>query len=137
MEYIVRTNIRHNGRRYTPGETVDLTAEQAGAVGDAIQVGTQEAPEPAVTPERVAQPVVGGVSVELGEPSIDGDSTPPTEAEDVTPVVSERMKRDELEAAAAEQGIPQEEIEAAPNKAALVDIIQDATEPGRDPSESL
>ncbi|OJW18787.1 MAG: hypothetical protein BGO51_15565 [Rhodospirillales bacterium 69-11] len=85
--------------------------------------------------------------METGEPSLDGRGEPGAEGQtkDITPEVSEKMTRPELEALAREKGLADAEIEAAPNKGALVEMIVGGTtptpeadaEPAIDPSANL
>lgn len=134
MEYFVKTPVRFQGRRYMPGETIDLSdvdaksALASGAIQAEPIVNTEaarvEAPAP-IQQDAPAEPSVGGTPMNSGEPSVDGQSAQQTRAEavDVTPVTVD-MKRDELEAVAEKEGMAKEAIEAAGTKAELVDAIE-------------
>lgn len=152
MQYHVLSNLNHDNKEYVPGATIDLEQGSTAAVilleGGIIGTEAPATPAPApapVAPEPAKQPEVGGKPLESGEPSLDGQGEPSgtNDAEDVTPVVSEKMHRDELEAAAREAGIAEEDIEAAPNKGALVDLItahkpaEEPAAPEVDPSANL
>lgn len=153
MKYYVLSRLNHNTKIYEKGHEIDLEkgSDAATALLDAGVISTEpiDAPSTATTApvedEAAKQPEVGGSRPETGEPSLDGegDSNTSGDAEDVTPVVSERMTRDELEAAAREKGVDEKEIEAAPNKGALVDLItahkpaEEPKEPEVDPSANL
>jgi hypothetical protein len=92
-QYFVKANLRHNGRRYNVGDTIELSEAQARPLAHAIQdepVSAPEAPAEVQTPTTpVAEVSVGGERSDTGEPSIDGTSDAiRSEAEDVTPIVS-------------------------------------------------
>ena len=144
MNYHVLGNLNHDGKAYTRGDVVDLEegSKVATHLLEAGVVSSSPIPE-VVAPqnrelvvEKSKQPAVGGTPLESGEPSFDGrdDQGSSSEAEDITPVVSEKMTRQELEDLAREKGIDEEEIEDAPNKGVLVDLIINAAEP-TEPSE--
>jgi len=156
MNYHVLLNLKHNGRAYQRGDTVEIEAATKAAailLADGVisetpipEVAVPQNRELVVAPEdKVRKPKVGGAPVETGEPSMDGrdDQGSSSEAEDVTPIVSEKMTRQELEDLAREKGIEEAAIEAAPNKGALVDLIttpkhaEEPTEPEADPSANL
>ena len=152
MIYHVLANLNHDNREYQRGDTIELSEGDSAArrllelavisTDPAPVVGAPATPEPEA-PDR--QPEVGGTRTETGEPSLDGqaDQGSSSEAEDITPVVSEKMTRQELEDLAREKGIEEAEIEAAPNKGALVDLIitekpaEEPAEPEADPSANL
>lgn len=58
--------IKHNGQRYMPPSTIELTDEEANRLLDCDAVVEVDAPEPKANPEQQANP-------ELGQPT--GDST--------------------------------------------------------------
>lgn len=46
-KYTARTRVKMDGKRYMPGEGLDLSEEQAKALGDAVEKGApRNAPEP-------------------------------------------------------------------------------------------
>src|SRR4051794_36515477 len=113
MKYYVLRNLNHDGKDYQRGDTLDLPDDSKAApvLLDAGVISTdaprEEAPETAPAAEEPApKPEVGGAPNQSGEPSLDGPDTAdaPSEEEDVTPEVSEKMTRAELEALAAEKG---------------------------------
>lgn len=98
MEYRVTGNIKHSGRTYTEGDTLDLPQKQAAPLivagvlesPDAPQERPMETKQPKAKKERknTNEPEVGGEKVESGEPSMDGpEPESRAEAEDVTPEV--------------------------------------------------
>lgn len=150
--FYVLTNVNRDLKDYVRGDILsldpsskdaadllDAEAIQADPIADMPVVAAPEVQEAAA----VAQPAVGGEATVTGEPSIDGqpDAAPAGDAQDITPDVSEKMTRDELEAAAKDQGHDQAVVEAAPNKAALVDLITNGpatvAAPENDPSANL
>ncbi len=143
MKYHVLANLNHDNREYQRGDTIELSDGDSAArrllelavisTDPAPVDGTPAEPEPEA-PDR--QPEVGGTPNATGEPALDGrdDTSSSSEGEDVTPVVSEKMTRPELEALAREKGIEAAVIEAAPNKGALVDLIT-TPKPAEEPTE--
>jgi hypothetical protein len=148
MKYYVFNNLRHDGEDHLKGSQVEFdegsTAAQRLLASGVIsttppQEQVLDAPAPA---EEASQPNVGGQAIQSGEPSVDGqpEAAVPSDATDVTPEVSEKMSRAELEEAARAKGIPDEQIDAAENKAALVGLMtapQEATAEENDPSANL
>lgn len=180
MEYFVTTNLKHNGRRFVAGDTIDLSDADATRLLDLGVVAGERpvapAPEPDIAVEPAPQPEVAGKPMETGEPSIDGREGERTvdNATDVTPGAhsepqngmralspdvradapnapqtgtdapvepSDDMKRDELEALALSYGVSEADAKAAPNKTALVELIdarrEQSSEPEHDPSVNL
>jgi len=154
MQYYVLGNLNHDNKAYTRGDVVELEKGSQAATNllDTGIISKDPIPEVVVprnrdlVVEKGQKPEVGGEPVETGEPSIDGrdDQGSSSEAEDITPVVSEKMTRQELEDLAREKGIDEKEIEDAPNKGVLVDLITNASEPSEptdepeaDPSANL
>jgi hypothetical protein len=151
-KFYVVNHVNHDLTDYLPGSTISLDPESDAATelleAGAIQTDPLDAEPEAAAPEEeqpegTAQPAVGGTPPVTGEPSLDGEAPAAStgEAQDVTPEVSEKMTRADLEAAAQAAGIPTEAIQAAPTKAALVDTIAQHTatapadEPAADPVE--
>lgn len=150
-------------------ENADISDENAVALIElgVLSVRPVEAPKPQASqpPEEVqSDPKVGGERSQSGEPSIDNQdsATGSSDAKDVTPPTdtspaeeasqptqqepenpaepNESMTRAALDQMAAERGIPQEAIEAASNKAAVIELIKNgvsAAEPEHDPSKDL
>jgi hypothetical protein len=148
-KYYVYSNLNHDHKEYHRGDRIELSDEQASTLFQLGVIGNDkpevaEAPAPVTPQEAPAEPVAGGTTEDSGEPSIDAPSadSAPTETVDVTPKVSERMTREELEAIAANEGIASEAVQAASTKASLVDLIEanrapaDAA-PAEDPSANL
>lgn len=143
-KYYVYGNLNHDGREYGRGEQVSLPEDAAQPLLEAGVIGTDkvEAPAPAEAPQEPAREAnVGGAPEVSGEPSIDQPAadTAAAEAEDVTPKVSERMTREELEDAAKAAGISDETIALAKTKASVVELITHAVadEPEHDASANL
>lgn len=127
MEYHVLLDI--NCGEFPPGSTIDLDEAAAQPLLDEGVISTDpmekiEVHEP-VEEEQKVEPIVAGAPIDSGEPALDGTQaaqTSTTDAKDVTPVL-EDMTRSELEAHAADKGIDPAVVAAAPNKAAVVDLI--------------
>ena len=148
MKYYVLSSLKHNGEHYLRGSGIELPENSkdakslldAGVISETTPEDAEFAP-PSSSAETDRQPAVGGQAIHSGEPSLDDaqDTTAHDDAEDVTPEVSEKMTREELEEAARAKGISDEDIAAAPNKAALVDLIapQEAATEEHDPSANL
>lgn len=131
MKYYVCSNLNHGGEEFKRGDRVDLSDHDAKPLLDIGVISTDPVREPeaaAATEEAPAADAakVGGQPAATGEPSIDGQAAEPAraEAEDVTPKVSERMTREELEAAAAGEGVDEAAVKAAGTKAELVGVIE-------------
>jgi hypothetical protein len=130
MKYHALSTIKHDGRKYRRGDAIELSGKHAEDLLEAGVIQKEkvgDAPEAAAAPseEPQAEPKVGGARSESGEPSLDAQDAPQrAEAEDVTPAVSERMTREELEKAAAKEGIKKDAVEAASTKADLVTLIE-------------
>jgi len=97
MEYFVLSNINHDGKAFSRGETIELSDEfakplmEAGAI-QTEPLGEQPATPVAPAPEQKDEVTVGGTKQQTGEPSIDAPATASEvhgEAEDVSPVVEE------------------------------------------------
>lgn len=94
MRYYVANNLRHDGRDFARGTTVDFSDEQAQPLLEAGVLSTEPI-EATVVPaseeqEPDMQPKVGGQSRSTGEPTYDGsqESEPGEDnAKDVTPSV--------------------------------------------------
>src|SRR4051812_32936150 len=115
MKYYVQRNLNHDCKEYQRGDALDL-ADDSKALPVLLDAGVistdaprEEAPETApaeATDEhqnRSLQQIrreglVGGAPSQSGEPSLDGQDAAdvPSEEEDVTPEVSEKMTRAEL-----------------------------------------
>jgi hypothetical protein len=149
-KFHVVSNIMHDNAVLARGSTLVLDEASkearsllaAGAIqAEPLDVEPQDtAPEPQEEPK---QPQVGGDASKTGEPSLDDPepTAPDKDAQDVTPEVSEKMTRDELEKLAIEKGFDPDEVKEAPNKATLVDLITGEItpelEPEVDPSANL
>jgi hypothetical protein len=144
-KYYVYGNLNHDNESYERGDTIDLEGDVALHLSSSGVVGKEKAekapvpaPQPAQEPE--AEPEVGGAPTQSGEPSVDTQEaeSAATEAVDVTPQVSERMTREELEGIARQEGISDETIELASTKKAVVELIEHArADKGVDPSANL
>src|SRR5690242_18257298 len=129
MKFYVLSNLEHDGTSYPKGSTIELdeSSDVAIRLVGAQVISTipnrEEVAAAAPAQEEQHSPEVGGQTMDTGEPSLDGqqDASSSGDAQDVTPVVSEKMTRAELEEAAKATGITDADIEAAPNKGALVD----------------
>jgi hypothetical protein len=133
MEYFVVLNLNRDLVDYNPGDTVDLPEDvaqdllAAGVIStEKVERASVEAP---VEEQPKPEPVVGGSPAQSGEPSIDASESPvSTPAKDVT-FVLEDMTRAELNAHATDKGIDPAVVESAPNKAAVIDLINNAPDP--------
>jgi hypothetical protein len=96
MQYFVSGNVRHNGKRYVRGDSIEVDGAQAeqlvnsGAIqGDPIPQEPEHPAEPE-KPRSSKKPKVGGRPTESGEPSIDpAPEAPRAKAEDITPPTEE------------------------------------------------
>ena len=144
--YYVYGNLNHDGKDYRRGDMIDLSDEaastllQIGVIGNESLPPQEAAPVPEPAKDVPAEPVAGGEPATSGEPSIDANepAAVQTEAVDVTPQVSERMTREELEGVAAKEGVAPEAVQAASTKASLVSLIEANRAPlAADPSVGL
>lgn len=130
MTYSVYSNLVHDGRAYSRGDVIELSEAVAAPLIEAGVVGTEpvtDAPARAEAPaaSTAIDATIGGTPADTGEPSLGAPTAPAdTEAVDVTPVVSERLTREELETIARKEGVAADAIEGASTKASLVSLIE-------------
>jgi hypothetical protein len=143
MQYIVLTNLKHNGQKYAPGATVELD-ETVGT--RLVESGTVRDPRVPVVQEaddlsRRVHAVKNGVEPKANatQEMVDvGGSDAPATVEDTRPAVSEDMKREDLEAIAIEEGATQEMVDACKNKGEVLSLIEAGRNPQpKDPSADL
>src|SRR3954469_25127946 len=138
--YFVYSNLNHDGKEYQRGDKVTLPSSAAERLLELGVVGREKveaaAPAPVATQEAVPEGKVGGEPESSGEPSIytPEANASPSEAADVTPQVSDRMTRAELEEIADKEGIAKEAVAAADTKANLVDLIEANRNPATAPA---
>ena len=95
MQYYVYSNLDHDKKSYSRGDTVELTEQQAAPLLEIGVIGTDKPIEdltPKVSEDEAApsnEVTVGGEESKSGEPSVDGnpDTGVSKEAEDLTPKV--------------------------------------------------
>lgn len=149
-QYYVRTGLHHDGKAYGPGDRVSLSEKAAARLLASGVVSAEKAPDPAPAPsnaraqtpeqkEELRAAKVGGEAANSGEPSLDAQQPAERkEAEDISPKL-EDMNRAQLDAQAAKEGVEAELVSKAPNKAAVIDLINgkraDAQQPAQAPQE--
>lgn len=159
-QYFVLKNLNHDNAAYRRGDVVELPEAAAQSLIEAGVVSTEKPIDRISDPhleriqsaedkaahrakkEGIDAAKIGGDQPSTGEPSIDSPgeaSAQRAEAVDITPL--QDLKREELNELAKKEGIDAETIAAAPNKAAVIELIETnraaAQEPGDDPSANL
>jgi hypothetical protein len=92
MEYFVTRNLSHNGVTYTTGQKLEMSETTATSLLEtgvlSFDAPTETSPSEVID-EQQAQPVVGGITNQSGEPSIDTTETPVDgDVKDITPNAS-------------------------------------------------
>lgn len=145
-QYYVRTGLHHDGKAYGPGDRVSLSEKAAARLLASGVISAEKAPDPAPAPsnDRIQAPErkaelreakVGGEPASSGEPSLDAQQPDErVEAEDISPKL-EDMSRAQLDEQAAKEGVEAELVSKAPNKAAVIDLINGKRADAQQPDE--
>jgi hypothetical protein len=84
MKYTVNWTLKHDGKRYEQGDPIDLTEEQAAAIGGCVTAAEEPvpveptAPEPEPEASSVQEPEAAPATTE--EPAPEPEPQPATEA---------------------------------------------------------